>query len=489
MNQAFKKSIVAYIGAAIGIFSQLWIYPLAFDVYGDYQFVLAMITFFIPWASFGILGLNNRFFPYFEKENRGNGFFTLQIVALIVMFIIFLVFVTIFQQQYFALIEYMSFDVEVFKKYNTIILSSVFCLILLTFLCHYAVNLKQVVVPYVISVFSWKIILPILILLLVYGGLEESFLFKLLPYIYAVLALLMLVYINSINKLKLSLKITNAVKESYKSMLWFAGYGLLSSYGYILAYTIDKIMVRGYTTDYNTGIYSMMVVLSGIILYPYDSLVSVATPTLSKNWKEKKIDEIKKMNRKTTNVLSFITPFIFFLAYINIEDIASFTTNKEAFLLGINTFFFLGCAKVVNGLFGLNFLTLNFSKHYFVLFFATLILGIVNVFLNSILIPKYGMTGAAIASLVALVSTNVVIFTFNWVKYGVQPFTIEVFKVLGILIFAMLIAQYANVTSILIVNILLRSLVFFILSVPLIYYLKLVPELNTFLGKILRRLS
>lgn len=489
MNQALKKSIVAYIGAAIGILSQLWIYPLAFDVYGDYQFVLAMITFFMPWASFGILGLNNRFFPYFEKENGGSGFFTLQVIALIVMFIVFVIFVTVFHHQYFALIEYMGFDVEVFKRYNTVILSSVFFLIFLTFLCHYVVNLKEVVVPYVISVFSWKIILPILILLLVFSGLEEETFFKTIPYIYAILALLMLGYINSIQKIKFSFKITNVFKENYKSMLWFAGYGLLSSYGYILAYTIDKIMVRGYTTDYNTGIYSMMVVLSGVILYPYDSIVSVATPTLSKNWKENKIDEIKKMNRKTTNVLSFITPFIFFLAYLNIEDIASFTTNKEAFLLGVNAFFFLGCAKVVNGLFGLNFLTLNFSKHYFVLFFATLILGIVNVFLNSVLIPKYGMTGAAIASLVALVSTNVVIFVFNWVKYGVQPFTLDVFKVLGILILAMIVAQYADVTSVLMINIILRSLVFFMLSVPLIYYLKLVPELNTFLGKISEKFS
>ncbi len=486
IRQATKRSVVAYIGAAIGMASQLWIYPLNYGVYGDFQFVLSMIVFFMPWASLGILGLNNRFYPYFKDEDRGNGFFSIQFVALIVSFLLFLFFVTSFEETFYFLISKIEFKVEAFRQYSGVIVSSLFFFILLTFFGNFSTNLKRVVVPYFMSIFSWKLILPLLILLLYNEVIVEQQLFSSIAYIYAGLSVIMFLYIYKLNKIKFSLRITDTFKKQFKSMVWFAGYGLISGYGSLLAYTIDKIMVRSYTTDYDTGVYASMVILSGFILYPYDSIQSISTPIISKHWKEKDIDKIRGLNNKATNVLSFIVPLAFVLAFINIKDIANFTSNKEAFLTGIDAFFFLGCAKMINGLFGLNLITLNYSRYYYMVFFTTLILGVSNVLLNYWLIPKYGMTGAAIASMIALVSSNLIVFAFNWIKFGIQPFDYKVLKVLLIIVLAAFVSIRVEL-SIPFVNMMIRTTLFLLLSFPLIYYLKLVPDVNVYVEKLLQR--
>jgi O-antigen/teichoic acid export membrane protein len=60
--------------------------------------------------------------------------------------------------------------------------------------------------------------------------------------------------------------------------------------------------------------------------------------------------------------------------------------------------------------------------------------------LNLLLIPTYGMTGAAISTMIAWSSINIIRTLFIWIKFKMQPFTKHNLKVFILLFLLYIIA-------------------------------------------------
>jgi O-antigen/teichoic acid export membrane protein len=79
--------------------------------------------------------------------------------------------------------------------------------------------------------------------------------------------------------------------------------------------------------------------------------------------------------------------------------------------------------RFVDSATGLNTELLSVSKYYKFNFFITLVLLALTVIFNYILIPRYGIYGAAWANTIAFASFNIGKFLFIWLKMKHQPFT------------------------------------------------------------------
>lgn len=486
-RQAIKRSTLAYIGAFIGIISQLWIYPLAFDVYGDYQFLLAMISFMIPFASFGILSLVSRFFPYFEQENKGGGLLLMITCGVFIAFFTFIILAMFFQKEYYSLIDWVGFDIEVFKKYNYIIISGVFFSIFATIFASFSANYKRITIPYIFTHLSWKLILPILVLLCYISYISETMVLESIYVIYLFMAIGLFFYIKKIGKFKLNISKEDfkILKNQSKSMLSFMTYGVFASIGSLLAFNMDKIMIRGYTTNIDTGVYSSMLILAGFVLYPYDSILNISSPIIAKAWKENDMEKLKELNRETSNVLTFVALFIFLLAYLNIDDVLKFSSNYKLYRTGLDVFFYLGIAKVVDSIFSLNGAILSFSKYFYFAFIATLILAFTNLYLNIKLIPEMGMEGAAISSLVAISLANLFYYLYNVFIFKIQCLSINTLVISFILIGSYMLANLVSLESV-VLQVILKSTIFLAISLPITLSLKLVPQFNSIIEKRLK---
>lgn len=483
-RQAIKRSTLAYIGAFIGIVSQMWIYPLAFDVYGEYQFLLSMISFVLPFASFGIISLVGRFFPYFEQENNGGGFLLFLITTAMISFVVFSILAINFQKQYFQIIEWIGFDVEIFKKYNYIIISGVLFSILSTTFSSFSSNYKRITIPYIFTHISWKIAVPVLIFLYYIHYISKESVLESIYVINFLIAICLFIYIKRIGKFKLriSKEDISLFKDRFKTMASYMSYGVFASIGSVLAFNMDKIMIRGYTTSIDTGVYSSMLILAGFVLYPYDSILNISNPIIAKAWKENDMHKLSELNRESSNVLTFVALFIFLLAYLNLDDVLKISSNYELYKTGLNVFFYLGIAKVIDSVFGINGAILGFSKYFYFTFIATLILAFTNLYLNIKLIPNLGMEGAAISSLVAITLANLFYYLYNVFVFKIQCFTVHTFSILATLICAFLLANLIHVDNVFL-QVVLKSIVFLGVSLPITMYFKLVPQLNAIVQK------
>jgi O-antigen/teichoic acid export membrane protein len=83
----------------------------------------------------------------------------------------------------------------------------------------------------------------------------------------------------------------------------------------------------------------------------------------------------------------------------------------------------LSLGKLVDMGTGLNNEMISISKHYKFNFYISLVLvGLIFVF-NRLLIPMYGVYGAALGTTLALVCFNIAKFIFLWNKMRLQPFS------------------------------------------------------------------
>ncbi|MEZ4897626.1 MAG: hypothetical protein R2806_12355 [Saprospiraceae bacterium] len=260
----------------------------------------------------------------------------------------------------------------------------------------------------------------------------------------------------------------------------FALYSVLTSMGAMLAFRIDKVMLRGLTTDFDTGVYAAFTFLAGIILFPLQSMVGSYGPHVAKAWSHTNISSLRRLHKKSSRTLLLIGFGLFYLIALSIDDLLRLTTHYATFKMGINAFLFLGLANALDSAFGLNGLILTYSKYYYWGLIATIGLAIVNILLNLKLIPFYGLTGAAMATGASILLYNLIFYAINWFKFRIQSFDWKSLYLILVLSGTFILARFCSVTNYPIWNVLSRTMVFFLLSTFVIFRFRLAPEATTF---------
>jgi len=135
------------------------------------------------------------------------------------------------------------------------------------------------------------------------------------------------------------------------------------------------------------------------------------------------------------------------------------------------------------------------SPYYKVLTIFIIMFGILVVVTNFIFIKAFGIVGAAAASAISVLAYSLMRVIFLKTKYKMQPFSARHLLILAIGIAAYLISllvpglvKESNMVPTLVLDIAVRSTVISLVYLSLVYFLKLSPELDRFLRKIIKRI-
>jgi O-antigen/teichoic acid export membrane protein len=211
---------------------------------------------------------------------------------------------------------------------------------------------------------------------------------------------------------------------------------------------------------------------------------------------ENDIEGVSVLYKKSSITLFIFGLGVFLCLWFLINDILSLTKYSKQLLVGKYVFLYLGIAKIFDMVTSINSFILIYSKYYrFNLVFVG-ILGVCNVFLNIALIPKYGIEGAAIASLIALVFYNLLKLFFILFKLKIHPFSLDTLKVLGISCFSFCILYFLPEGKYLdnaylnlgLKGFLIVGIVAITFALP-IYFLNISKEINGLANKVLSKLK
>lgn len=461
-RQGTKNSIVLYFGVLVGGLSTLFIYPLDFGTYGLIQTCFDLVVFLAPVVTFGATYLTLRFFPSFKlKGEDDQGFLGFLIVVNFLAMLMAAILLTLFGNSFIAFLEELSFDLAVFRKYQSPLLVLLVLYVFILVLDNYIRNYNRIVVQTLFTNLLPKIGLPILILMIYYEKVDES------EFVWGYVAIYGLVLLGLIFYAKLvtpfNLKISRSILRQsslLREMRVYALYSLFGSMGAVLATQMDSLMITALVDTTNTGVYKVTAFMAVVIEIPARSLRAIATPIIAKAWEARNFDEIAQIYRRSSAVLGFVGTAIYVLISISIVDIVSWTPNPTEILANLSVFYVLGAVKLIDLFTGANGQIITFSSYYRFNIIAVLILAVFNLVFNYVFLVylEWGLLGVAMATFISLTLYNVAKFLFIQFRLKLQPFSWETIKILVLGLIGFGVSFLPVNTGFSLVDVVIRSL-------------------------------
>ena len=193
---------------------------------------------------------------------------------------------------------------------------------------------------------------------------------------------------------------------------------LISNSMLLLIQWIDIIILGYFETSNTVGIYSVVMkisLFSSVILFSINSIVA---SEFSRLYSLDKMVDLRVLIRKSSKIIFFITiPVLILIVYFSKSILGYFGYE---FIMANKTLYILVAGQFINVLCGsVGYILMMTEKQNIfknIMIFTTS----VNIILNIVLIPKYGINGAAIASSISLILWNVISFSYIYRKYNIS---------------------------------------------------------------------
>jgi len=490
-RQGIKQSVVAYIGAIIGLVNILIIYPFAWtpEELGLVRFIIDSAILFHPFVLLGLTQVAIKYFPNFEdKERKHNGFLFFLLLGVGVSFILFYSLYLLFQEQ---VLVFYSNKSPLFQKYIPYILPLTGIISFGSILTAYCTSLKRIAIPSIFNLLYIKIALPSLALAYFFDFISMNFVVWGVLGSYTLRLLSYLVYVKKLGELHLKPDFRQFDKGIVKEMGVYAGYSILGGVSAILATQIDTVMVASISKGQleSAGIYSIAMYMANVILIPARAIWMISSPIIANAWKNENVKEIQNIYTKASINVLVIGVLLLVGIWSCIDDLFLVIPNGDKFISGKYVVLILGMGQLFNVATSVNNQILMYSKYFRFHFLTLVFLAVFNIICNMIFIPKFEMIGAALATLCSLFLFNLIKLAFIKYKMKMQPFSWKTLQLLLIGISVYVIAYFLPMTSNPLINILIKAVVISSLYGIAVLAFNISPDINKIPKQILNRLK
>lgn len=485
-KQSILTTLSSYIGVVIGYINILWLLPFAFspNQFGVFRTIQDMALLLVPFAQMGLGHGITRFFP--QVKTQKFTFFTYSLLYSLVGFLVVAVLFFLFKDHLIA--AYAANSPEVIE-YLGIVLMITFLSVIYTIFESFARSFLKIAVPNFIK----EVVVRLLITALICGYLLNWLNFDQIMWglgiVYLIGLLLMIGYMLYLNVFRLRFNFGSLSSHFKKSFLKFSLITFLGTAGSILIMKIDSLMVAAMISLDANAIYTIAFSIAVVIEMPRRAISQVVMPVIAEKFAENKLADIHDLYKKVAVNQLLLCLLLFMGIWVNIDNLYHFVPNREVYEAGKWVVLIIGLGKLSDVLFSINGEIIVFSKFYIFNITATLIMSVMVIVLNLMLIPPYGIEGAAIASLIAMVMYNLIKYWYIKVRLKFSPFSWKIFIILFIGIAVVAVSQLLlPKLEPVILDIAIRSIVVTLLYTSTIYFLHLAPEVEEMINKRFRKL-
>jgi len=418
-KQSINNTILSYIGAGLG-FLIIYFQP---SLISSSDIGLLRLLYSFSWMvamvmPFGIGSITMRFFPRIKNEaNTHNGFFALLLLfasagALIIATALYLnksFFVDYYKKSpafpnYFneaIVFAYILSLISVYSLYASSLLKTTFTVFLtdifirvgqfcLIIVCHYQLINRDTLVLLYIGLFFAQLLLLIVHLLknkAVSFHIRWSF-FKALP---------------------------------LKEIAVFGFLMMFTAFASLGIKFIDQLIVGHFLSENMVGVYATCVMICAVMEIPFNSLERIAQSKIAYAWTIGDRKEVEKIYEMSSRYMFFLGGILFCLLWAGIDLI--FSGLPLEYHQGKLAFYIISFSSLFNLLTGVNSSVILFSHKYFAASFFLFVLIAVAFVANNFLISLFGISGAALATLIAISTFNLLKYVYILIRFKMQPFS------------------------------------------------------------------
>ncbi len=218
--------------------------------------------------------------------------------------------------------------------------------------------------------------------------------------------------------IKLELK-SNSVRTNitkFTSILKISFPMLLTSSFVMLMMWTDILMLSYFTTEADVGVYSVAQKVAGIISISLMAVNAIAAPKFVQFYSNNDLKGFEKIVKQSTKLIFYTSlPALLVIMLFSKELLSMF---GDEFVVGYAVLIILTIGQFINASSGSVGYVLQMTDRQTAFQYVILFASVVNVILNYALIPKYGINGAAYASMGSMILWNIILVIYVKMKLG-----------------------------------------------------------------------
>ncbi|WP_034059043.1 oligosaccharide flippase family protein [Lacinutrix jangbogonensis] len=480
IKQSIQNTITTYLGFGIGAINTLFLYTnfLTDEYYGLVGYLLSTANVMMPFFMFGVGNTMVKFYSSYKTKKQQNSFLTLMLF-LPLLAIIPIGFIGV--MAYESISNWLSSENAIIKDYTYLIyIIAVAMAYFEVFFAWSKIHFKSVFGNVMKEVFH-RVCIFILLLEVHYKLITVEQFIIAFAIVYIARMLIMKFYAFSLRFPRLDFKFNFDVSSvlKYSCLIIIAGSVAM------LMLDLDKTMLGKFIEIKNIAYYNVATFIAIVIAVPARAMHQITYPLTAKFINENDTVSLIKLYEKSSITLVIVSGLIFTLIIVNVNQLYTFlpVDYSQALFVVI----LISIVKLIDNLLGINNAIIFNSNYYRILLFFGVLIIIVAVILNYILIPTYGIKGAASATFFALFLYGSLKVWYVKKKFNMHPFSVNTLYSL-LLIFVLSVSFYFWEFSFHpILNILLKSVLVTAIYGLLVYRFRLSEDITYILNKFLRR--
>lgn len=214
---------------------------------------------------------------------------------------------------------------------------------------------------------------------------------------------------------------THKEPVAYETKRWIVSLAPLSFLAgtQVIINQTDIIMLGMFTGAREIGIYRVTVQGAGLVVFTLTAVNRVIAPYVTSLYTAGKQARLQEMITRSAQVI-IVTALPVALVFILLGNVVLRLIFGEAFEAGHSALAILSVGQLFNAGMGSVGLVLNMTGHEKETAKGLAIAAVLNVTLNGLLIPFYGMNGAAIATATTLFCWNILLVRMLYLKTGLR---------------------------------------------------------------------
>jgi len=492
-KQTIKGTIYSYLGVLIGFLSTNYLMPQSSLTPAQIGLIGILTSAPLMFSQFSILGFNGtaRYFPYFRnEEKKHHGYLFLACAVSLLGTVLFVLIALLFKDQIVShqATGKASQSSALFNSYYWYLIPLTIFTSFFNVFDLYARMLYNMTTGLILREFTKRLLILVPIILMYLRLIS----FELFMWLWLVANLIPTFFIIArlIRDGQFSLKpdLDFLTRDMVNKLVGICFFTILTGMAPSIIQNIDNYLVFKKLDLSYAGVYMLAFNFGLIISLPTRSLYNIAYTIVSESWKSNDLKNISTVYEKSCVTQLISSLFLFILMWASIDNI--FGLLPPVYSAGKYAVFFVSLGFLIEASTGINGVIMASSKYFrYEALFNLLLVGLI-IGGNLILIPIYGITGSGIASAATYLIFNLFRYIFIWVKFGMQPFTMQCVLALA----AGILAYYLSVWILphignYYVDTIVRTAFITALYLPAVYFLKLSEDINSIIDGAIAKLK
>jgi len=467
-KQTIKGSTWSYVGAFLGFVNTGLLFPKIFSTseIGLLSVIVAISALFSQFSSLGMNSVTARLFPYFKSDNSDKyGFFTLLLLVTIIGFAVSMLVGIGFKDW---IISTKENDSDLLGQYAFYLIPMTLFTLFFNMFDVYNKMLYDITSGIFLKEFLLRVLNFVSIILFFLGviNFDVFVLLYVLSYLVPVAGLFFLLLKRG--ELSINLKGLKLTPKMKREIIMVAAFGILAGFSGVISDYLDKFLVNKYLGLSDTGIYTIAFYIGTMILLPSRALNKISSTLIAESWKDNDLKTINDIYTKSSINQFVFGLFLFTLLMANLHNVFAFLPPEYA--NGKWVMIIIGLTNLIIMLSGVSYSIISTSKYYWYMSALMGIQIIMIVATNIILIPRLGIIGSAIASLISVSVIRFGSMIIIGLKSKLWPLSLQHLKAITIAVLLILCNTFVPIVNNIYVDLIVRSRVYSILFFVLIYY-------------------